>query len=560
MPPTQGWRPWTTDDAPAPLAAAEVGTLTGSAGGRKGARRKQGLRNVTNRQQAERASGRQKSSRAVSTYGPSPRVLRGEVGASDLTGIDAAPATDVVEPHPWDDRVQQLQERFRESPKKAIVDALKHTNGHAGKAARLLRSQWSPSALRSVVRSETAALQNQNHHEAVTAVGPGANQSNAEGRDSDNDDEEEEDDLASQAGRSIAAASVSLRNAVDAWADTTDTALRPAVAPSIAKQHRDVAVQYTDSGLVSVQEEVERRAQLEEQWMKELHDQAQQMVAAQQRLETELDHMRKQGIEEREELRREHQEEIDAWQQKAAALQAEVATLQKARREQRRQQRRQQREMASLVQAAAARADEASAQLRIRRNRLEPGARADVGSVALEHPAQHDGDDENHSSGVADSQCQQPALGNRSPDANLLAGSRPSSSSDPHARMQWSSDDDELQSGYSSCVEPPEPDLMQDSQSNHLCAPPGPSPPQQHVTQNSSGGDHRANPFTATPSADPGAAVVHCADSVSETPALDQRRRDRRRFLVATEGLPGSASLVLLTLLQACDLRSVFAE
>lgn len=559
MPPTQqGWRPWTTDDA-----AAEVSTSTGrlgSAGGLKGARRKQGLRNVTNQQQAERASGRQKSSRALSTYGPSPRVLRGEVGAGDLTGVDAAPAIEVDEPHPWDDRVQQLQERFRDSPKKAIVDALKHTNGHAGKAARLLRSQWSPSALRAVVRSETAALQNQNHHAAVAAVGPGANQSSAECRDSDNDDEEEEDDLASQADRSIAAASVSLQNAVDAWANTTDITLRPAVAPSIAKQHRDVAVQHTDSGLVSAQEEDERRAQLEEQWMKELHDQAQQMVAAQQRLETELDHMRKQRVEEREELRREHQEEIDAWQQKAAALQAEVATLQKARREQRRQQRGQQREMASLVQAAAARADEASAQLRIRRNQLERGARADVGSVALEHPPRHNGDDENYSGGEADSQCQQPALDNRSPDANPLAGSRPSSGSDSRARKQWSSDDDELQSSYSSCEEPPGPDSMQENDSNPLCAPPGPSPPQQYMTQNPSSGDHRASLLAATPSAAPVPAVVHHVDSVSETPALEQRRRDRRRFLVATEGMPGSASLVLLTLLQFCDLRSVFAE
>jgi hypothetical protein len=463
--------------------------------------------------------------------------------------------------------VQQLQERFRDSPKKAIVEALKHTSGHAGKAARLLRSQWSPSALRSVTRSETAELPNK--HEAVAAVDVDADHASAEGRDSDNEDEEE-DDLASQAGRSIAAASASLQNAVVAWADTTDTALRTAVVPSITKQHRNVAVQYTDSGLMSEQEEVERRAQLEERWMKELHDQAQQMITTQQRLESELDHMRKQGIEEREELRREHREEIDAWQQKAAALQAEVAALQKARREQRRQQRRQQREMASLVQTAATRADEASAQLRVRRNRLQRGVRgshcADVGSVASGHSTHHHGDDDANSGDDADRQRQQKALNTRSTDANTLTGSRASSGSDPHARMQWSSDDDELQSGYSSCVEPPGPDSLQESHLNNLCAPPGPSPPQQHVTQNASGGggDHRAlNLLTATSNVDP-AAAVHRANSVSqglaETPALDQRRRDRQRFLAATEGLPGSALLVLLTVLQCCGSLSVSAD
>lgn len=528
------WRPWTDDQQPQQHTQPRTGTTEREPRrdrGGKGRGKKQGLRNVTNQQVAFHP--------VPQKYGPSPRLLRGAVATTE---VSAAAASEVDPLHTeteteterhrdgWEDRVQQLQERFRDSPKKAIVSALKHTNGHAGKAARLLRSQWSPSALRHVTvlssegREETDTAR-ETHGEPATERGQETH------RDMVSEDEEDVDDLAIQAGRSIAAASESLQHAVKSWAVTTDTALRAAPVPGTAMQHRDVAVQYTASGLVSAQE---------------LHEQARQMVAAQQRLEAELDCLRKRGIEERAELQREHREEIQAWQQKAAALQAEVTALQKARRQQRKQQRTQQREMASLVQTVATRANEASAQLRVRRDLLERGRnglpRADVDSVAAEHLSDHHGDDGSSSDGDADRLSQQPALDNTA-GANSLPDNCAPIGSDRNAQCS-SDDDDGVQAGYSSCVEPPEPQVepqvepperqvepqvelperqaLQESPPNLQCAPPGPSPLQQQ-----SGGE----PYAA------------------ETPALDQRRRDRRRFLAATEGLPGSMSSSLSALL-----------
>lgn len=517
------WRPWTDDQQPQQHTQSSTGTTEREPRrdrGGKGRGKKQGLRNVTNQQVALHP--------VPQKYGPSPRLLRGAVATTEVA---AAAASEVDPLHTeteteterhrdgWEDRVQQLQERFRESPKKAIVSALKHTNGHAGKAARLLRSQWSPSALRHVT-----VLSSEGREETDTASETQREpieRGQETHREIVSEDEEDVDDLASLAGRSIAAASESLQHAVKSWAVTTDTALRAAPVPGTAMQHRDVAVQYTASGLVSAQE---------------LHEQARQMVAAQQRLEAELDCLRKRGIEERAELQREHREEIQAWQQKAAALQAEVTALQKARRQQRQQQRTQQREMASLVQTVATRANEASAQLRVRRDLLERGRnglpRADVdSSVAAEHPSDHHGDDGSSSDGDADRLSQQPALDNTA-DVNSLPDNCAPIGSDRNGKCS-SDDDDGVDAGYSSCVEPPEPQVerqveppdrqaLQESPPNLQCAPPGPSPLQQQ-----SGGEPNA----------------------AETPALDQRRRDRRRFLAATEGLPGSMSSSLSALL-----------
>jgi hypothetical protein len=161
------WRPWTADDDAPP--SGQTLAISKSKTARP---KQQGLRNVTNRQ-PHAASGERGGPKArlnkpqQSYYGPSPRVLRGQVAdaapaATAATAVVAAPANEAAAEtvardeqanaeeaaHPWDGRVRQLQQRFTGSPTKAIVEALEHTNGHAGKAARLLRSQWSPSALK----------------------------------------------------------------------------------------------------------------------------------------------------------------------------------------------------------------------------------------------------------------------------------------------------------------------------------------------------------------------------------------------------------------------------
>jgi hypothetical protein len=368
--------------------------------------------------------------------------------------------------------------------------------------------------------------------------------------------------------------------------------------------------------------------------MEELHEHARQMIAEQQRFEAEIGDLRAQSIEEREELRRQHEEEIEAWQQKAAALQAEVAALQKARR----QQRKQQREMSALIQTAAATADEASEQLRSRRNRLElqestAWSRSDAGSTgapSLELLDSRDRDrDRDEDSDAVSTQSARSgvSLQNAAPDAQLEGVDDPGVDDydDGHAtvvddddgdgdgaaedrddndnddddvasdgiRQQapWSSEDEEeMQVGYSTCVEPPEPEaqLHEDRRPSQpiFALLPGPSPVLQssHHREAESDGcgsaeDGHGHTTSATPdsaafaaaavdsrgdavsaaaeasershgghsqAAPPGAAAAFAA-AAAETPAPDRRRRDRRRFLAATEGLPGSAYRTVYT-------------
>lgn len=509
---------------------------------RRKPKQKKSLRNVTATGRPQEEDGAERGERRspeACKYGPSPRVLRGQ------NAVGSAPTAE-----DWDGRVRQLQERFHDSPRKAIVDALAHTNGHAGKAARLLRSQWSPSALRTVAPGAASTLTKQECDE---------------GSDDDSECEGEDDDLASQAGRSIAAASASLQHALTAWADSTDTSLHTAVAldkPHDRSQQRDVAVQ-SDAALAHEQEEDRRRAEWEERWVKRLHEQARQMITEQQRLETELDSLRKRSDQEREELRREHKDEVEAWQQKAAALQAEVVTLQQARRQQRKVQRRQHREMASLVRNAATRADEASVQLRSRRDRLELQAgrmQGGVDSDASEHPTDYcENDASNHGEGDGDTDddvdvnklAQPQALA--AEDHPAVVDSSSSSTSKQEAQVQWSSGEEDSQIRYKSRVESSQPEQLQKCESKPASVPPGPSPPQLRAAMDPSGnveGHRNWNEAAATPRVAPNAAVLRAGSATrhaAETPAFEQRRRDRRRFLEATEGLPGGTVHVLWT-------------
>ena len=99
--------------------------------------------------------------------------------------------------------------------------------------------------------------------------------------------------------------------------------------------------------------------------MEELRQHAQNMIAEQRHFETQLKTLASRSREERDELVRAHEEEIEAWQQRAARLQAEVSALQKARRE----QRRQNRAVSTFLKTATAEATDLSEMARQQRQR-----------------------------------------------------------------------------------------------------------------------------------------------------------------------------------------------
>ena len=95
------WRPWTADDGAPP--SGQTLAISKSKTARP---KQQGLRNVTNRQ-PHAASGERGGPKArlnkpqQSYYGPSPRVLRGQVAdaapaAPAATAVVAAPANEVA--------------------------------------------------------------------------------------------------------------------------------------------------------------------------------------------------------------------------------------------------------------------------------------------------------------------------------------------------------------------------------------------------------------------------------------------------------------------------------
>jgi hypothetical protein len=117
------------------------------------------LRNLTNSAHSGESTGVSRNGRQtegiflpkqkVVVYGPSPRARRtsGPTEASPRPKQYAA--EEVATPLQHDSgswnaqhsmRVWNLQQRFAGSPAKVVIEALEHTGGHVGRAARLLRS------------------------------------------------------------------------------------------------------------------------------------------------------------------------------------------------------------------------------------------------------------------------------------------------------------------------------------------------------------------------------------------------------------------------------------
>ena len=268
------------------------------------------------------------------------------------------------------------------------------------------------------------------------------------------------------------------------------------------------------------------------------------MVVEQDCFEAELGDLQARSAEEREEMRLQHEEEIEAWQRKAAALQAEVVALQKARRA----QRKQHREMSGFLQAATATADAASAELRKRRQqhpsilRESSSSFADshclsVTDIVISESEPEDQDAEGQEQDEAEQkqpQEEEPAEAVES-QRQEQEGVEDAHEAEEAAASAASSDEEKLQveGGYSTCPEPPEHQRLDGRDVGGLspiapspttsvpgCAAPGPSPVMQQ----------RA----ATPAAAPRPAVPQATPASA---ASDRRRR--RQFLAATEGMPG---------------------